>query len=54
MKQHKPGNSTTGMILLSLLRMQDNIILPKWYEDTSGICFDCPDDGGLHIPSEPT
>ena len=54
MKQHKPGNSTTGMILLSLLRMQDNIILPKWYEYTSGICFDCPDDGDLHIPSEPT
>ena len=48
------GKSTTGMILLYLLRVQDNNILPKWYEETTGLCFDCPEDGDLHIPSQPT
>ena len=52
--QHKPGKSTTGMMLLSLLRVQDNNILPKWYEETTGLCFDCPEDDDLHIPSQPT
>ena len=46
--------STTGMILLYLLRVQDNNILPKWYEETTGLCFDCPEDDDLHIPSQPT
>ena len=53
MNQHKPVKSTTGMMLLSLLRVQDNI-LPKWYEETTGLCFDCLEDGDLHIPSQPT
>ena len=44
MNRHKPGN----MILLSLLSVQDNIILPKWYEETTGIYFDCPADGHLN------
>ena len=43
MNQHKPGKSTTGMMLLSLQRVQDSIILPKWYEETAGLCFDCPE-----------
>ena len=51
---NKPGKSTTGMMLLSLLRVQDNNILPKWYEETTGPCFDCPEDGDLHIPYQPT
>ena len=52
--RHKPGKSTTGMMLLSLLRVQVNNILPKWYEETTGICFDSPEHGDLHIPSQPT
>ena len=36
-------------MLLSLLRVQDNNILPKWYEETTGLCF-----GDLHIPSQRT
>ena len=48
MTQHKVKKSTTSMILLSLLRVQDNIILPKCYEKTTGICFDSPEDGDLH------
>ena len=52
--QHNPGKSTTGMMLPSLLRVQDNNILSKWYEETTGLCFDCPADGDLHIPSQPT
>ena len=54
MNQHKPGKSTTGMMLLSLLRVQVNNILPKWYEETTGLCFDRPEDGDLHTPSQPT
>ena len=54
MNGHKPGKSTTSTMLLSLLRMQDNNILPKWYEETTGLCFDCLEDGDLHIPSQPT
>ena len=46
---HKPGKSTTGMMHLFLLRLQDNNILPKWYEETTGLCFDCPVDGDLAI-----
>ena len=42
------------MLFLSLLRVQDNNILPKWYEETSGLCFDCPEDGDMHISSQPT
>ena len=49
--RHEPGKSTTGMMLLSLLRVQDNNILPKWYEKTTGLCFDCPEDGDLHTIS---
>ena len=37
--QHKLWKSTTGMMLLSLLRVQDNNILPKWYEETTGLCL---------------
>ena len=48
--RHKPGESTTGMMLLSLLRVQDNNILPRWCEETTGLCCDCPEDGDLHIP----
>ena len=42
------------MKLLSLLRVQDNNVLPKWYEKTTRLCFDCPADGDLHIPCQPT
>ena len=42
------------MMLLSLLRVQDNNILPKWHEETKGLYFDGPEDGDLHIPSQPT
>ena len=42
--RHKPEKSTTGMLLLSLLRVQGNNILPRWYEETPGLCFDCPED----------
>ena len=48
------GKNTTGMMLVSLLSVEDNNILPKWYEETTGLCFDCPDDGDLHISSQPT
>ena len=44
-------NCTTGMMVFSLLRVQDNNILPKWYGEITGLCFDCPEDGDLHIPS---
>ena len=30
------------MVLLSLLRVQDNNILQKWCEKTAGLCLDCP------------
>ena len=45
MNQPKPGKSTMGMMLLSLLRD---------YEENTGLCFDCSEDGDLHIPSQPT
>ena len=45
MNQPKPGESTTGMMLLCLLRD---------YEENTGLCFDCSEDGDLHIPSQPT
>ena len=35
MNRHKPGKNKTGMMLLSLLRVQDNVILPIWYEETT-------------------
>ena len=54
MKRQKPGKSATGMMLLSLLRVQGNNILPKWYEETKGLCFNCPKNGELHMPSQPT
>ena len=54
MNQHQPGKSTTGMMLFSLLRVQDTIIFPKWYEDTTKLCFNCPEDGDLHVPSQLT
>ena len=54
MNSHKPGKSTTDMMLLSLLRVQDNSILPKWYEETTGHCFDCLEDGDLHMTSQTT
>ena len=43
-----------GMMLLSLLRVQDNNILLKGYEETTGLCFDSPEDVDLHIPSQLT
>ena len=49
MNQRKPRRSTMDMMLLSLLRVQDNYILPKWCEETAGL-FCCPEDGKLHIP----
>ena len=52
--RHKPGESTSGMMLLSLLRVQDNNILTKWYGETAGLYFDYPEDGDQHIPSQPT
>ena len=54
MNWDKFGKSTTGMMLLFLLRVQDNIILRKWYGETQGPCFDYLEDGDLHIPSETT
>ena len=54
MNQHKSGKNTTGMMLLSLLKVQGNNILPKWYEETIGLCIDRPEDGDLHTPSQPT
>ena len=54
MNWHKPRKSTTGMMLLSVLRVQDNNILAKWYEETTGICFECLEDGDMHIPSQST
>ena len=42
------------MMLLSLLMVEDNNILPKWYVEITGLCFDCPEDADLHIPSQPT
>ena len=47
MNRHKPGKSTTDMMLLSLLRVQDHNILPKWYEESTRLCFDCPEDADL-------
>ena len=52
MNLRKPGKNTTDMMLLFLLRVQDNNVLPKWYEDTTGLCFDCLEDGDLHITSQ--
>ena len=46
MNQRKPGKS--------LLSLQDNVFLPKWYEETTELCFDCPEDDDLHIPSQHT
>ena len=40
------------MMLLSLLNLQDNNILQKWYEETTGLCFDFPEDGDLYISSQ--
>ena len=54
MNRHQPKKSTTGMMFLFLLRMEDNIILPNKFEETTGLCFDCLGDGYLHIPSQPT
>ena len=54
MTGHRPGKSTTSMMLLSLLRVQDNNIVPKWYEETTWLCFDCLEDGDLDILSQPT
>ena len=51
---HKPGKSTTGMMLPSLLRVQDNNILPKWYEETIGLYFDCSENGDLHHHLNPS
>ena len=44
MNRHKPGKIATNMMLISLLSVQDNIILAKWYKETAGLCFDCPED----------
>ena len=54
MNRHKPGKSTKSMMFLSLLRLQDIIILPKWYGEAAELYFDCPENGELHIPSQPT
>ena len=57
MNQHKLGKNKTGMMVHSLLRVQrvqDNIILPKWYEEATGLCFDCPVASDLQIPSQTT
>ena len=49
MKWQKPGKNAAGMMLLSLLKVQGNNILPKWYEETKGLCFDYPKNGDLHM-----
>ena len=36
MNGHKPGKSRTSMMLLSLLRVQENNIVPKWYKTLLG------------------
>ena len=54
MNRHKPGKYTSDVMFLSLLRVQDNNILAKWYEETAGLCFDLPEDRDMHIPSQPT
>ena len=38
-------------MFLSLLRLQDNIILPKWYEEATDFSFNYPQDAELHVPS---
>ena len=47
MNRHKPGKSAASMMLFSLLRVQDNNILPNWHGETAGLCFDCLEDGDL-------
>ena len=43
------------MMLPCMLRVQENNILPKWYEETTRrLCFDCLEDRDMHIPSQPT
>ena len=54
MNQDKPEKSTTDKMFLCLLRVQDKIILSKWYEQTTGICFASQGHGDLHIPSQST
>ena len=39
-------------MLLSLLRVQDNNILPKWFEEITGLRVEFLVDGDLHIPSQ--
>ena len=50
MTQQKPEESTTYIRFLSLLRVQDDIVLPG----NIVLCFECPEDGDLHKPSQPT
>ena len=52
--QNKHGKSTVGMMLLSMLRVQENNILSKWYKETTVLCFDGLEDGDLHILSQST
>ena len=54
MNPNKPGKSKRVMMLLSLLRVQDNNILPKWYEETTRLYFVCPEDGDQRMPSQHT
>ena len=48
--RHKLRKSRTGIMLLSLLRVEENFTQPKWYEETKGLCLDCPE----HIHLNPT
>ena len=48
MNRHKPEKRAAGTTLLSLLRLQDNTIQSKWYEDTTGLGFDCLEDDDIH------
>ena len=54
MNQHKPEKRAAGMTPLSLLRLQDNTIEPKWYEDTTGLGFDCLEDDDMHTVFQST
>ena len=54
MNQHQCRKSITGMMFLSILKVEDNIVLSNKLEETTRLCFDCLGDGFLHIPSQPT
>ena len=48
------GKSTTGMMLLSLIGVHDNVTQLKRYEQVAELCYECAGDADLHIPSQAT